>query len=307
MVDVIIPSYQPDETLIRLFDNLRKQTMEVHKVIVINTEEKLWNEFVEKYGYDADAFSWVEVHHIARSEFNHGRTRNVGVSYSDADIFIMMTQDAVPYDEFFIENLVAPLKDGKVAASYARQMARNDATIVEQITREFNYPDESRVKTIEDLDSLGIKTFFCSNVSCAYTRRIFDELGGFIDRTIFNEDMIFAFKLLKEGYAISYTADARVLHSHNYSGLQQFRRNVDLGVSQGEHPEIFASVPSTSEGKKLVKSTISELKKRKRYADIFHYIYVSGCKYMGYLIGTHYKSLPRSLVKKCSMSPGYFE
>ena len=38
---------------------------------------------------------------------------------------------------------------------------------------------------------------------------------------------------------IAYEAEARVLHSHNYTNMQQLRRNFDLGVSQAEHPEVF--------------------------------------------------------------------
>ena len=52
-------------------------------------------------------------------------------------------------------------------------------------TKEFN-----KEKSFKDLPILGVKTFFCSNVCAAYKKNIYDDLGGFIKRTIFNEDMI---------------------------------------------------------------------------------------------------------------------
>ena len=58
------------------------------------------------------------------------------------------------------------------------------------------------------LRRLGIKTFFCSNVCAAYRREIYEELGGFVKHTIFNEDMIYAAKAVEAGYAIAYAADA---------------------------------------------------------------------------------------------------
>ena len=79
-------------------------------------------------------------------------------------------------------------------------------------------------KTIEDVDKLGIKTFFCSNVCAAYKKSVYKELGGFVPRAIFNEDMILAGTMIKAGYGIAYAADAKVIHSHNYSGRQQFHR-----------------------------------------------------------------------------------
>ena len=73
----------------------------------------------------------------------------------------------------------------------------------------------------------------------AYDKGIYQKTGGFTERAIFNEDMICAGTMIQKGYSVVYAADARVYHSHNYSGRQQFHRNFDLGVSQAEHPEIF--------------------------------------------------------------------
>lgn len=73
--------------------------------------------------------------------------------------------------------------------------------------------------------------------------------------TIFNEDMIFAAGMIQKGYSLAYCADARVIHSHNYSGLEQLHRNFDLAVSQADHPEIFQNVPSEKEGMRLVIDT----------------------------------------------------
>ena len=55
-------------------------------------------------------------------------------------------------------------------------------------------------------------------------KSVYKELGGFVPRAIFNEDMILAGTMIKAGYGIAYAADAKVIHSHNYSGRQQFHR-----------------------------------------------------------------------------------
>lgn len=65
-----------------------------------------------------------------------------------------------------------------------------------------------------------------------YDRRTYEELGGFVESTLFNEDMIYAGHLVQAGYAIAYAADAKVVHSHNYGCLAQLHRNFDLGVSR---------------------------------------------------------------------------
>ena len=141
-----------------------------------------------------------------------------------------------------------------VRAAYARQLPKPDCKLLERFTRNFSYPARSDIKDKDDLPTAGIKTFFCSNVCAAYDRKTLEKLGGFPKRTIFNEDMIYGGNLVRNGYAIAYAADAKVLHSHNYSCKKQFQRNFDLGVSQAEHPEIFSEYPSEGEGIKLVKS-----------------------------------------------------
>lgn len=298
-VDVIIPTYKPDQKFLDLMEKLAHQTVPVQKVIIMNTEQKYFDRLT--YGTSfSKKYKNVVVKHLSKREFDHGRTRNSGVRCSDAPVFVMMTQDAVPVDEFLIEELLRGLQQENVAAAYGRQLAEDDCSETEKFTRQFNYPEEGAVKTKEDIERLGIKTFFCSNVCAAYKRELFDALGGFIRHTIFNEDMIYAAGAVQAGYGIAYQPGAKVYHSHDYSGSEQFHRNFDLGVSQADHPEIFAAVSSESEGIRLVKLTLAHLKEQKLWLQIPGFIVKSGCKYMGYLLGKNYKKLPRKFVVKCS-------
>lgn len=301
-VDVIIPTYHPGREFSALLDRLMKQTMPVHRIIVMNTEEAFWKkELEEKYPV-------LEVHHLKKTDFDHGRTRAQAAEMSEADVMIFMTQDAMPADKELVKRLVCALtQDDKIAAAYARQLPNADCSFVERYTRSFNYPETSVVKTKDDLPVYGIKTFFCSNVCAAYRRDIYLEMGGFVKRAIFNEDMIYAGRLIQEGYGIAYAADAKVIHSHNYSCMQQFHRNFDLGVSQAEHPEIFEGVPSEGEGVKLVKKTISYLFRKGKIWLIPGVVLQSGCKYAGYLAGKKYRKLPRKMILWCTMNREYWK
>lgn len=304
-IDVIIPLYKPGKELLTLLEMLHKQTLPPHQIILMNTEEK-YLEALTMGSAKITNLPDVKVYHLSKREFDHGGTRRRGVLKSDAEVFVMMTQDAMPADEYLLERLVRNLS-GRVAVAYARQLATEKSGVMEQLTRTFNYPEESRIKTFEDLPVLGIKTFFCSNVCAAYRRDIYEELGGFIKHTIFNEDMIYAAGAVKKGYAISYEAQALVYHSHDYTNMQQLRRNFDLGVSQAEHPEIFGEVKSESEGKKLVKAAGPFFKEHHMLSKLPHFYMQCGCKYIGYLLGKHYKSLPRKLVLRITTNPEYWK
>ena len=306
LVDVIIPAYKPGEKYLKLIDMLLAQTYPVHQIIVMNTEEK----YYEKLRYDhprMKANEKIEINHLSKREFDHGKTRNRGVKRSTAPYFIMMTDDAIPTDTTLVERLMKALEDPEVAVAYGRQVCGPDADPFEVYARNFNYPEESVVKSREDIPRLGIKTFFCSNVCAAYNKEVFTAVGGFPSPTIFNEDMIYAANAIDRGYKIAYVADATVEHFHRYTNMQQFRRNFDLAVSQADHPEVFDRVKSESEGVRYVKSQITYLWKHQMKRKIFPFIMQSGYKLLGYKLGKKYTGLPVWLVKKCSMNKEYWK
>ena len=272
-IEVIIPVYKPDREFEKLIFRLKKQTRLPDRIHVINTvSDRFPAKFCEEQG--------IHVTHIEKADFDHGGTRDMGMR---------------------------PFEREDVGAAYARQLPRKDCHIIERYTRSFNYPEKSRLKGKADIPVLGIKTFFCSDVCAAYSKKAYEETGGFEKKTIFNEDMILAGHMVEKGYMIAYAADAQVIHSHNYTGLQQFHRNFDLAVSQAEHPEVFAGIASESEGIRLVKSTARYLLREKKGWLIPKLVWHSGCKYLGYRLGRSYRKLPLWLVRKCTMSQSYWE
>lgn len=296
-VDVIIPTYRPGRKFVRLLGMLREQSYPIHQIIVVNTEKK----YLDEKGMED-----VLVRHISQEEFDHGASRNLGVSLSQADYFIMMTDDAVPADRFLVERLVEALAEPDVAEAYGRQLATEESSEDERFARQFNYPPRSVKKSLDDLPQLGIKTYFASNVCCAYKREVFDALGGFVTRTIFNEDMIYACKAMHAGYAVRYCAEAQVYHAHHYSCLQQLRRNFDMGVSQADHPEVFGGIRSEGEGLRMVRGNAAALIRAGKPYRLPELFAKTTSKYAGYRLGKAYRNLPASVVYALSMNKNYW-
>lgn len=285
-VDAVIPAYKPGHDLRELVEKLLDQTVRLGRIIIINTDREF---FDEKEYLIAPA---VEVVHITRHEFDHAGTRDMGLRMSDADYVLFMTMDAIPKDNYLVEKLLSGFRRAdNIAVSYARQLPKKDCNRIEQITREFNYPAQSRVQTSDDIKELGIKAYFCSDVCAMYDASIYRSLGGFKAPAIFNEDMVYAAGALDAGYAVSYCADALVYHSHNYTGRQYYRRNFDLGVSQADHPEIFERFNVKGTGMQLVRKSLAQICRRGTPADIIRLVYYSGMKYLGFRKGKNYHKL----------------
>lgn len=300
-IDLVIPTYKPGEKLFESLRRLSRQTVTFGTIFLINTEEEYFPEHL------TEQYPNVAVKHIKKEEFDHGATRDYGASLSDAEIIAFMTDDAVPRDKYMVENLLKAFEDPRVGAAYGRQMADPKDNYLEYYTRSFNYPPDSSIKTKADLPKLGIKTFFCSNVCSAYRKKDYEAKGGFIHKTIFNEDMIMASRLIESDKAIAYQADAAVWHWHNYRCFDQLHRNFDLAVSQVSYGGLFLEVSSESEGMRMVLHTLKHLLFTGRFFKIPKFMADTACKFIGYKLGSNYKKLPKSLILKLTMNHSYWD
>ena len=263
-ISVIIPTLNAEKDLSDLLMTLSAQTVAPNEVIVIDSESE------DRTASLAEA-AGAKVLHVVRKDFDHGRTRDFALRQSVGDIVVFLTQDAVPANRSFLENLIRPLSEEKVAVATGRQLPKTDAFPMEKLVRWFNYPAESHVRSEKDVEKMGIKAFFCSDVCAAYNRKIYLELDGFDYPLKTNEDMFFAAKAIRGGYRVAYAADAIVFHSHNFSLKEQYNRNRIQGYEIDRHRPILGEVSQESEGMKLVKYVTSGLLRQGQVYDVFRF------------------------------------
>ena len=282
-VSAIIPTYNAEPYLDKLLAQLHNQSIKLSEIIIIDSQSSDQTESIARR-WNTRFFS------IAKSDFDHGGTRNWAVKNSSSDYILFLTQDALPADDHLVENLYTVLAaDPSVAVSFAKQIPYETASPVEKFTRHFNYPDNSWIRSIHDVDKYGIKTFFLSDVCALYSRAIFDEMGGFTSPILTNEDMMMASSLLRRGYKTAYQASAIVYHSHNYTLKQQYKRNFDIGVFLAMHHDKFPVKDEVGEGLKMVKAGVCYFLSRFRLISLFQLLLSSFVKYLGNRAGHHYQ------------------
>jgi rhamnosyltransferase len=247
------------------------------------------------------------IHSIRRSEFNHGRTRQIGAEMlSEADILVYLTQDAIPETVESIATLVAAFGNPQIAVAYGRQLPRRNAGAIEAHSRFFNYPDQSSIKDIRARERHGFKTIFVSNSFAAYRRRALLEVGGFPTNVIFGEDTVTAARLLCAGYKVAYVAGARVYHSHGYSLTQEFKRYFDIGVLHNrEHWLIEMFGGAGGEGRAFVLSELDFLLHRD-IQSVPSAMLRTLLKYGGYRLGRLEGRLPLKLKRFLSMHRSFW-
>lgn len=245
---------------------------------------------------------------ISRTEFNHGGTRQQAVALLEhAQIIIFVTQDAILAAPDAIEQLLRCFEDQRVGAAYGRQLPHAEARPIGAHARLFNYPSASQVRVLGQCAQLGIKAAFISNSFAAYRRSALLEVGGFPIDTIMNEDTCVAGKMLLNDWKVTYCADARVHHSHDYRFRDDFKRYFDIGVFHAREAWMQKSFGSArNEGRRFV---ISELKYLCQEAPwlLPSAITRTGLKWLGFRVGGCAHALPVRINQRLSMHRNYWE
>lgn len=313
--DVVILTHAPHDEIILSLSKLLEQTIKPSKIIIYNTDENIfYKNITDKLKLQkliGDNKNLIQFINIDEHDFDHGKARNDASCFCKSEYILFLTDDAIPYDNFLAENLLLAFErysndDMKVAVSYARQIAKANATLKERYVREFNYPEYDIVKEKYKEQSLGIKNYYCSNVCAMYDRNIFDKLGKFEENIILNEDTFYVHHAINTGYSVVYASDAKVLHSHNLSYMDQFRRNFDIGVSQYEHNEIFSKIPSAKEGKKMVLNVAKRLLAGCHFITLIDFIIECAYRYLGFKKGYSFETLSIDDCIKYSSNKNYF-
>jgi rhamnosyltransferase len=174
----------------------------------------------------------AKVHQIPKSEFNHGATRNLGVSLSSGEYVALIVQDAVPLDERWLAAMVEDLeRDERVAGVYGRQIPRPEAGILTRVLvnslataglelREQFVDSPEMHHKMPPKKRRRLASF--DNVSSSLRRTVWEELP--FEKTDFGEDIRWGKKVVEAGYKIVYEPRSAVFHSHERGTMYNLRR-----------------------------------------------------------------------------------
>ena len=299
---LIVPTLNPGPAWLSWLRVFAEQSVHLCQAIVIDSGSSGPEiEQSQQYGF--------EMIRIAKSEFNHGGTRQKAVQHlrSDIEVVVFLTQDAIFATRDSLANLVKVFNDPDVAAAYGRQLPHKDAKPLGAHARQFNYGSVSSLRSLASVPELGFKTCFISNSFAAYRVKDLQAVGGFPPDVILGEDTCVAAKLILSGKKVAYVANACVYHSHDYTILEEFRRYFDTGVLHAQQPWLIESFGgATGEGKRFVVSELKYLGKNAPYL-VPTALIRTFMKLLGYRLGRAYIRLPAGWLPYLSMHKGFWQ
>lgn len=226
-VSVVIPTFDAGpgfEELLRRLDAQRGD-FELEVVVVDSGSTDGTAELATRYG--------AAIHRVPKADFDHGATRDLGVSFSSGEYVALTVQDAVPLDEKWLAAMVENLqKDPRVAAVYGRHVPRPDAgvmtralvgnlAVADHERREQEIQDQAQYRSLSPAQRRRMAAF--DNVSSCLRRSVWEEFP--FGQADFAEDLRWGKKVVEAGYRIVYEPRSVVVHSHERGPLYDLRRH----------------------------------------------------------------------------------
>ncbi len=170
---------------------------------------------------------------IQSHEYNPSRVMNWGMQMASGDYGIFVNADATPQGKNWLRPLVEGLFDPKTAAVFGRQIPRPDCEAVFACDYDRCFGENRESKNWDH---------FFSMVSSGLRKDIWLK-RGFLEKLQYAEDDEYTRWAKAEGYKIVYVPESVVMHSHNYTGAQAFKRSFGdsraLAASWQGSPDYF--------------------------------------------------------------------
>tara|TARA_R110001583_G_scaffold195527_1_gene375376 strand:- start:14758 stop:15756 length:999 start_codon:yes stop_codon:yes gene_type:complete len=230
-VSIIIPIKNPGLLFQRVLDAVLSQTTDFeYEIIIIDSGStdnsiSLIESRIEKN---------IRLVQIDPKEYGHGKTRNYGVSLSNAKYCVLLTHDATPYNENWLSEMVLIAEsDEQIAGVFGRHVAYENANYFTKRELKLHF-DGFVGNEIVELDDrvryeseLGYKQFlhFFSDNNALIRRSVWENYP--YPDVSFAEDQLWAKSIIEAGYKKAYSDNSIVYHSHDYSLIERLQRSFD--------------------------------------------------------------------------------
>lgn len=173
---------------------------------------------------------------IAADTFDHGLTRNLGVTQARGELIVLLVQDAEPASDLWLAALTAPLvADDRLAGTFGRQLPRPNASAItrhylqrwvasSEVPRTVAVANRAELEALDPMAQVDLCAF--DNV-CSCIRRSIWQAHPFHSTPI-GEDIEWAREVLLAGYRLAYVPQGVVIHSHDRPARYEFVRTFVL-------------------------------------------------------------------------------
>jgi rhamnosyltransferase len=195
---IIIRAYNEEKHIGRLLEGIRQQTVKDVEIILVDSGS------TDQTVTIAKSFG-AQVVYIPSAEFTFGRSLNLGIQASRCERIVIASAHIYPVYPDWLESLLHPFEDQKIALTYGKQRGPETAKFSEQQIYHQWYPNASTSRQ---------GTAFCNNANAAIRRSLWEK-HPYDESLTGLEDLAWAKWAKEQGYEIAYVAEAEIIHIHN--------------------------------------------------------------------------------------------
>ncbi len=200
IVSIIIRCFNEEKHIGNLLQKIQQQTLKHIEVVIVDsgsTDKTL--EIAKEYS--------VSIVHINPEEFTFGFSLNKGCAAATGEYLVMASAHVLPVSEVWLEELIKPFQDPRIALSYGRQIGNHTTKYSEHQVFRQQFPEESNFRQT---------TPFCNNANAAIRRSIWEK-HPYDEMLTGLEDLAMGKKVIDDGYLLAYNANAAIIHIHEES------------------------------------------------------------------------------------------
>ncbi len=207
LCSVIIRTYNEERHITRLLTGISQQTLKDVEVVLVDSGS------TDGTVAAAQRFP-INVMHIDPREFTFGRSFNTGIAAARGDLIAMISAHCYPVYPDWLERLLEPFADERVAITYGKQRAGETSYFSECEYYRHLYPDQPILQQDHP---------FCNNANSAIRRALWVE-HPFDERLPGLEDLGWARWATDQTYRVVYVPEAEIIHLHNETPRAVYNR-----------------------------------------------------------------------------------
>jgi GT2 family glycosyltransferase len=209
MISVVVISKDEeglDDTLASLVKQLDGLN-EAAEIVVVDASSGRLEHIKQRH---SSTVRWLDFQRLPDVRVTIPHQRNTGVRQAQGDIIVFTDAGCLPSDGW-LARMTAPLRVGESAvAGTSRDMSG-----------ELVFPSEHIIR-VEDAGDVSYLAE-CPTLNFAFTRAVYDALGGFDETFAYGSDVDFTWRLNDAGYKVRYVPEASIQHDYGASGRQRRR------------------------------------------------------------------------------------
>lgn len=207
LCSIVIRCCNEEEHIGRLLSGIMQQTLKNVEIIIVDSgSTDATVSIASRYP--------VEILSIRPVEFSFGRALNIGCQEANGEFIIIVSAHVYPVNKDWLEKLIEPFSDSKVALVYGKQRGNDTTKYSEQQIFAHWFPEG--LTLVQDHP-------FCNNANAAIRWSLWGKLP-YNENITGLEDLDWAKRAMESGHKIAYASDSTIIHVHNEPMKSIFNR-----------------------------------------------------------------------------------